>query len=119
MLLEPPSGGDAINLVVAGERRTFPAASVRSLADLRKSLVEILRFVSAHRSPASKPSAEYAAVNGILATLDPHSLLLTPEEAKEFRTNLASSFSGIRIVFGSGSGMQRTPFRYLATGACA
>ena len=72
--------------------------------------MEILRFVAAHRAPASKPVAEYVAANGILATLDPHSLLMDQAEAKEFATNLSSRFFGIGIVFNSeGAGLSGAP----------
>lgn len=99
--LESSPAGKELTLDVAGARQTFPLAGVRSLRDLEKSAVEMLRFVAAHRAPASKPVAEYVAANGILAALDPHSNLIDPDEAKEWAINLASRFFGIGIVFGS------------------
>ncbi len=102
--------GDGVTLDVAGQRRTFPIAGTRSLQDLGRALSEMLRFVGEHRSASSKPVAEYVAANAILATLDPHSVLFDPAEAKEFATNLASRFFGIGIAFNSeGSGLSGAP----------
>ncbi len=41
---------------------------------------------------------EYAAVNGMLRTLDPHSVLLSPEEYAEMQLNTQGSFGGLGIV---------------------
>ncbi len=101
VVLEPGEDQSALTLRVSGERATFPLVGVRSLGALTRSLEDILRFVDAHRDPSSKPNAEYAAINGLLATLDPHSVLIDPAEAKEFATLLASRLYGIGIVFDS------------------
>lgn len=100
--LESAAGAGGVTLDVAGAQQTFPLAGVRSLDDLERSTSEVLRFVGAHRAPSSKPDAEYVAINGMLSTLDPHSLLLDPAEAKEFATNLASRFFGIGVTFDIG-----------------
>jgi carboxyl-terminal processing protease len=102
VLLESRPGAETLTLRVSDERRTFPAAAVRSLRTLESTLEDILRFVGEHRAPPSKPNAEYVAINALLSTLDPHSLLLDQAQAREFATNLASRFFGIGIVFDSG-----------------
>src|SRR5690606_38081939 len=38
---------------------------------------------------------EYAAINGFLAPLDPHTILLTPEESAELGVKTRGSFGGI------------------------
>lgn len=101
VLLESRPGQEALTFQVSGERRTFPAAGIRSRRALAGALSDILRFVGEHRASSSKPNAEYAAINGMLTTLDPHSMLLNPAEAHEFATNLASRISGIGISFDS------------------
>ncbi len=97
--LESDPGSESLTLEVAGVRQSFPVGDVRSLRDLGRRAAEILRFVGTHRVTSSKPVAEYVAINGMLSTLDPHSLLLDPAEAKEFATNLASRFFGVGITF--------------------
>jgi carboxyl-terminal processing protease len=41
---------------------------------------------------------EYAAINGILDSLDPHSALLAPKIFNEFKTQTEGEFGGIGIV---------------------
>lgn len=41
---------------------------------------------------------EYAAVNGMLRTLDPHSVLLTPDEYSEMQLSTRGEFGGLGIV---------------------
>ena len=41
---------------------------------------------------------EYAAINGMLATLDPHSVLLRPEDYREMKTSTRGKFGGLGIV---------------------
>jgi carboxyl-terminal processing protease len=41
---------------------------------------------------------EYAAVNGMLRTLDPHSILLTPDEYSEMQLSTRGEFGGLGIV---------------------
>ena len=43
---------------------------------------------------------EYAAVNGLLHTLDPHSILLTPEVYEDMRTSTRGEFGGLGIMIG-------------------
>ncbi len=43
---------------------------------------------------------EYAAINGMLSTLDPHSILLSPEEYAEMHLSTKGRFGGLGIVIG-------------------
>lgn len=43
---------------------------------------------------------EYAAINGMLSTLDPHSVLLSPEEYAEMHLSTKGRFGGLGIVIG-------------------
>lgn len=43
---------------------------------------------------------EYAAINGMLSTLDPHSILLTPDEFAEMNLSTKGHFGGLGIVIG-------------------
>ena len=43
---------------------------------------------------------EYAAINGMLSTLDPHSLLLTADEYAEMKLSTRGRFGGLGIVIG-------------------
>ena len=41
---------------------------------------------------------EYAAINGLLSTLDPHSVLLRPSEYREMKLSTRGRFGGLGIV---------------------
>lgn len=48
---------------------------------------------------------EYAAANGMLRTLDPHSVLLTPDVYNEMRTSTRGQFGGLGIVIALRDGL--------------
>lgn len=48
---------------------------------------------------------EYAAANGMLRTLDPHSVLLTPDVYNEMRTSTRGQFGGLGIVIALREGL--------------
>ena len=45
-------------------------------------------------------NTEYAATNGMLSTLDPHSMLLDPQTYTEMKLNTRGSFGGLGILIG-------------------
>ncbi|HKE20317.1 MAG TPA: MXAN_5808 family serine peptidase, partial [Kofleriaceae bacterium] len=68
---------------------------------LASSLKRIFRFIESNMNPgADLAQVEYAAVNGMLSTLDPHSVLLDPEMAREMEVNTGGHFGGLGIVIG-------------------
>src|SRR5262249_33946362 len=62
---------------------------------------EIFRFVEENIQPGTDAKElEYAATNGMLSTLDPHSVLLEPTLYAEMRLNTRGNFGGLGIVIG-------------------
>jgi carboxyl-terminal processing protease len=49
-------------------------------------------------SGADLAKVEYAAVNGMLSTLDPHSILMDPEQARDMDVSTSGKFGGLGIV---------------------
>ena len=45
-------------------------------------------------------NTEYAATNGMLSTLDPHSMLLDPQTYTEMKLTTRGSFGGLGILIG-------------------
>src|ERR1700743_1982939 len=87
ILIDRTPGGDAaqVSVTVAGRWRTFSLAGVTAIWTLRSTLQEIFRFIQENLPPGRanhegqrRLKIEVAAVNGMLATLDPHSSLLDP-----------------------------------------
>lgn len=85
---------------VGAESRVFEFGEVDSLWGMSFKLREVFRFLQEHLDPAETdmPQVEYAAVNGLLRTLDPHSVLLDPEVYEAMQTSNRGSFGGLGIV---------------------
>ena len=64
-------------------------------------LRDVFRFIQDNlRHFTDVREVEYAAINGMLSTLDPHSILLTPEEYAEMHLSTKGRFGGLGIVIG-------------------
>jgi carboxyl-terminal processing protease len=99
VMIRTHEGGEAVTVQVSDRSRDFSLADVSTLDALASRAGEILAFVRESVRPGTDTAAiEYAAVNGMLSTLDPHSTLLDPEEAKEMGVNLTGKFGGLGIV---------------------
>lgn len=99
VLVEPDEARDALTVVVNDKRETFSTAHVDSPWRLAGQLKKIFGFVEANMNPgADLAQVEYAAVNGMLETLDPHSVLMDPEAARELDVSVGGKFGGLGIV---------------------
>ena len=89
----------AIDAHVGRSRKTIPASPIATSADLVRILRSTMKFVEAKlESDVPLQEIEYAAINGILSTLDPHSVLLPPEMAKEMDVQIQGEFGGLGIT---------------------
>ncbi len=99
VLVEPDRDRDRVEVVVNDKRQSFSTADVDSPWRLGGKLKKIFRFIEANMNPgADLAQVEYSAVNGMLETLDPHSILLDPESASEMDVNTSGKFGGLGIV---------------------
>jgi len=99
VLVEPDEANDRLTVVVNDKRETFSTSEVDSPWRLAKDLKKIFGFVEANMNPGADLAAvEYAAVNGMLETLDPHSVLMDPEAARELDASTSGKFGGLGIV---------------------
>ncbi len=97
---EPDDDPAALEVVVGRNQRTFDLAQMQNIFLARHRLRSILRFIGEHISdPEIKPrDVEYAAINGMLSTLDPHSVHMPAETFREMKVNTRGSFGGLGIV---------------------
>jgi len=82
--------------------------STNRLSELASALEEVLDFVTKHYDSEDQiepQEIEYAAIEGMLETLDPHSNFLTPKIYKEFRVGTTGKFGGLGIVISIKDGM--------------
>ena len=101
VLVDVRDDKDELNVTVNDKTQTYNISDVDSPWKLAARLKEIFRFIQANMNPTSDPAQiEYAAVHGMLSTLDPHSILLDPEGAREMDMSTSGKFGGIGIIIG-------------------
>ncbi|MCB9573435.1 MAG: PDZ domain-containing protein [Kofleriaceae bacterium] len=99
VLVEAFPDRDELVVVVNDQRQTFSTEDVDSPWRLARKLTKVFRFVEANmNSGADLAAVEYAAINGMLSTLDPHSVLMDPEAAREMDVSTSGKFGGLGIV---------------------
>jgi carboxyl-terminal processing protease len=92
-------GNGRLSVRVMEHEKIVYIDDVESLWEINLKLRDVFRFFEKHLPPQQDVRAiEYAAVNGALATLDPHSVLLKPEAFAEMKTSTKGEFGGLGIV---------------------
>jgi carboxyl-terminal processing protease len=89
-----------VKVRVDTQEREFRVDNVLGLWDVSARLREIFDFVQDNLkgTDVDLREVEYAACNGMLHTLDPHSVLLSPEAYKEMNLSTSGQFGGLGIV---------------------
>lgn len=101
ILVEPAEDKSAVTVQVNEKRQRFEIADVNSPWRLHARMREIFRFIQANMNRDTKAEdVEYAAANGLLSTLDPHSVLISPEEVDDLEYSTTGKFGGIGISIG-------------------
>jgi carboxyl-terminal processing protease len=85
---------------VDADEREFRVDNVQGPWDVSARLREVFAFLQAHLkdSEVDLRAVEYAACNGMLRTLDPHSVFLSPEAFAEMNLSTSGHFGGLGIV---------------------
>lgn len=93
-------GDNQVTVRVRNQEQTFKMDDVQSPWSLAYKFREVFGFLQKNLTEEDvKPKdVEYVAINGMLRTLDPHSILLTPEVFEEMRTSTRGEFGGLGIV---------------------
>ncbi len=89
-----------VTLQVETESREFRVDTVQGLWDVSARLREVFAFLQQNlaNTDVDLRDVEYAACNGMLRTLDPHSVFLTPEAYREMNLSTSGHFGGLGIV---------------------
>ena len=88
-----------LKLNVNGKVKEFDLSHVDSLWKMSFTLRDVFDFTSRNMRPVEDTrDIEYAAINGMLQTLDPHSILLKPEMYREMKLTTKGEFGGLGFV---------------------
>jgi carboxyl-terminal processing protease len=99
VMVEPDEANNQIVVRVNDKREVFDTKAVDSPWRLGATLKKVFRFIETNMNAgADLAEVEYAAVNGMLSTLDPHSILMDPEAARDMDVSTSGKFGGLGIV---------------------
>ena len=105
VMVEGDVSSGKVKVTVGDASREFDVSDVVSIFSFRQKLAEIMDFVQDHLvAHKNLGDVEYAAANGMLQTLDPHSVLLEPKYFKEMRLQTRGEFGGLGFVIGMRDG---------------
>ena len=101
VLVHYEDGSERMTVQVNGAKQDFTVSDVNSPWELAGRFREVFGFLQEHlqdEADLKLRDVEYAAVNGMLRTLDPHTVLLTPDIFEEMQTSTRGEFGGLGIV---------------------
>ncbi len=88
-----------VRLNVNGRTKEFDITHVDTLWRMSFTMKDVFDFIAKNMRPTDDTrEIEYAAVNGMLNTLDPHSILLRPEMYREMKLSTKGEFGGLGFV---------------------
>jgi carboxyl-terminal processing protease len=93
-------GAPIVKVRVDTQEKEFRVDNVQGPWDVSARLREVFAFLQdgLRGTEVDLREIEYAACNGMLHTLDPHSVLLSPEAYKEMNLSTSGQFGGLGIV---------------------
>ncbi|MEW5855373.1 MAG: MXAN_5808 family serine peptidase [Myxococcota bacterium] len=101
VVVDDSAGPDTVTISVGKDTKAFDVKSVDSLWEMSFKLRDVFRFIEPRLPPdQDRKEVEYATINGMLSTLDPHSVLLPPQTFEEMKMTTSGEFGGLGIVIG-------------------
>jgi len=107
VLFEREDDSDILHVQVGRHQDAIELQPIVSHATLRRALLQVAHLVADHVASGDIPvdegrdpwaAIEYAMINGMLDTLDPHSRLLPPEDSREMDVENSGEFGGLGIT---------------------
>jgi len=88
---------DRLRVRVGSSVETFGLDDVTTLTEATERLEQVLEFAQRELDldEEGRHGLEYAAINGLFAPLDPHTILLTPEEHMDLGVRTKGQFGGV------------------------
>lgn len=107
VLVRHDEGSPTVTVRVDTHEQSFNIANVNAPWDLEPRWREIFTFLQQHLrgTEVDLREVEYTAANGMLRTLDPHSVALNPEQFHDMQIQTGGHFGGLGIVISIRDGM--------------
>jgi carboxyl-terminal processing protease len=97
---------EKIEILVDEASKVVDFSKVRRLGELYNTLNDVLHFVNDNKHHEIKTEdIEFAAINGMLSQLDPHSVVFPPKDFDEFKIGTSGKFGGLGMVVGLRDGI--------------
>jgi len=97
---------EEVEILVDKTSKIVDISRIRQLGELYNALNDVLHFVNENKYHEIKTEEiEYAAINGMLAQLDPHSVVFPPKDFTEFKIGTSGKFGGLGMVVGLRDGI--------------
>jgi len=91
---------------VGDRQRRFQLSGITDLYEMNWKLLDLFEYIATHLpSDVKADEVEYAAINGLLAPLDEHSVYLPPRAYKEMKLDTEGRFGGLGIVITTRKGL--------------
>ncbi|MFM2153722.1 MAG: hypothetical protein RL199_2157, partial [Pseudomonadota bacterium] len=99
VMVEGTAKDGQVKVTAGGQARPFEFKDVESVWMIPQRLRPVFEFIQANVSATeNRRDIEYAAINGMLSTLDPHSWLLKPDAYREMKLQTRGEFGGLGFV---------------------
>ncbi|MCA9690639.1 MAG: hypothetical protein KC636_13600, partial [Myxococcales bacterium] len=101
-VLVEPDGKRMVKVRVGTSEQSFAIHDVEALWAVGNRVREVFHFVRDHTQLTDDQlrDAEYAIVEGVLGTLDPHTTLMRPEAYESMQMGVRGRFGGLGIEVG-------------------
>jgi carboxyl-terminal processing protease len=100
VLLRLESDGRRLHVSVGSYSTVLAVQELRSASAMEEELKRVAQILEEHveKSDVAHEAIEAAMLNGILSTLDPHSVFLPPENSKKMEEDNEGEFGGLGIT---------------------
>lgn len=100
VLLRVEGEGQRLHVAVGNYSTVLTLEKIDGFTELEDQLKRVAAILEEHLDdPDVKPEfIEYAMINGVLSTLDPHSVFLPPENSKKMEEDNEGEFGGLGIT---------------------
>jgi carboxyl-terminal processing protease len=99
VLIDRSKAPKVIKVTSGAVSQNFELGQLDQLWEVTMGLRDVFRFLEQQLDSRDvRRDVEYAAINGMLSTLDPHSILLKPKSFEEVKISTKGEFGGLGIV---------------------